>query len=105
MEKHTRIPADRRVETLRATTRVVAYGDIIQTGKSLLVQPRIQETKGRLAGIDPCVVEHRNEGGEGGSRAGRARDGLDLSLIDDEEVPSLRRNIGDALYRSNYRTN
>jgi hypothetical protein len=98
----TGIPTNGRIEAFRTTSRVIAQRDIIQSSVPHPVQPRVQEAQSRLASINPCIVEHRNERRKGGRRAGCAGDVACLSSIDDEEVPGLRSDVGETLYRRRY---
>jgi hypothetical protein len=94
-ETSHRIPTNGRVEALRATSRVIAQRDIIQSSVPYPVQPRVQEAQRRLSSINPSIVEHRNERRKGGRRAGCAGFVAYFTLVDDEEVQGLRSDVGD----------
>ena len=99
---HTGIPTNGCVEAPRTTSRVVAHRDIVQSDVPLLVQPRVQEAEGRLALTDPCIIEHGNNGGKGGSGAGRATEGGFSAFVDEVKVLGLRGDVGDTLCGSKY---
>ena len=94
---HTGIPTNGRIEAFCTTSRVVAHRDIVQSNVPRLVQPRVQKAQSRLASIDPCIIEHGNKRRKGGRGARRASDIVCLTLVDDEEVPGLRSDVGETL--------
>ena len=94
----TGIPTNGRIEAFCTTSRVVAHRDIVQSNVPRLVQPRVQKAQSRLASIDSCIIEHGHERRKGGRGARRASDVVCLTLVDDEEVPGLRSDVGETLY-------
>ena len=102
MIRHTRIPTNGCIEALRTTSRVVAHRNIVQFSVPHPVQPRVQKPERTPTGTDPCIVEHGNNGGEGGSGAGRALAAAPSAFVDVRKVHGLRGDVGDTLCGSKY---
>ncbi len=90
-----RVPALRRRETIRSTSRVAALCDIVERCRAGRVQERVQEPERLAPGADDGVVEERDEPGDGRARCARAGDGDGLAATHDLEGPRLGGDVGE----------
>ena len=94
-ETSDRIPAREGGETIRAAAGVAALRDVVERGGAGRVQEGVQEPERALAGVEELVVQESDDGRERGAGRARAGDTLALTTDVDDEVDTLRGDVGE----------
>ena len=87
------VPPSQRREASRVAPRVIARRDVVERGRRGGVQQRVQEAERLLPGIEPLVVQQRDDARERRARRARARHRLERPRNVHCEVHALRRHV------------
>ena len=90
-----RVPPLLRREPVRAAPRVRPARDVVERGGAGRVQEGVQEPERALAGVEELVVQESDDGRERGAGRARAGDTLALTTDVDDEVDTLRGDVGE----------
>eukprot|EP01136_Pigoraptor_vietnamica_P019777 Opistho-1_new@67815 len=88
------VPAGGRVEAVLLAVVVAALGNVVER-LGVLVEEGVEEAERALALLHAEVVQEANNAGKHGRRRRRARNQLDVAILDDGIVDALSRDIGE----------